>query len=341
MDEHEKLRLLYVALTRARDHLIVSCHHKINAACQAKVIWDHSCERPTLWRHSPDSDASSSLGSPTADRADEGPAPVVGQLSLPLSAAASPVESRDRWLRRRAALVTTSERRRIVSATALARASANTALARESAEFDDPSNDEIDLADLDPVATGTPAVRPRRRGRAGSAIGRAVHATLQALDLGAPIDIERQVRRQCDIEAIPDLADTAEAMVRSALASEALSLATVHAHHQELYVAAPVGDQVVEGYVDLLIETPDGLVIVDYKTDHASSATEIDTKMAAYERQGAAYALVLESVTGSPVTDCRFVFCRPRGAIERHVEDLPRKVAELRRDIAATAPLTS
>ena len=30
MDTHEKLRLLYVAATRARDHLIVSGHHKVS-----------------------------------------------------------------------------------------------------------------------------------------------------------------------------------------------------------------------------------------------------------------------------------------------------------------------
>jgi ATP-dependent helicase/nuclease subunit A len=36
---------------------------------------------------------------------------------------------------------------------------------------------------------------------------------------------------------------------------------------RELYVAAPLGDRAIEGYIDLLYETPTGLVLVDYKTD--------------------------------------------------------------------------
>ncbi len=120
MDEHEKLRLLYVALTRARDHLIVSCHHKANAACQAKVIWDHSHDRPTLWRRLPELEYDDMGADPELALGAEAISPtLVGQLSLPLSAAASPVERRDRWIKRRATLVAASDHRRIVSATAL------------------------------------------------------------------------------------------------------------------------------------------------------------------------------------------------------------------------------
>ena len=41
-------------------------------------------------------------------------------------------------------------------------------------------------------------------------------------------------------------------------------------------MSAPVGDRVIEGYVDLLVEGPDGLVVIDYKTDSANSPAEID-----------------------------------------------------------------
>ena len=105
-------------------------------------------------------------------------------------------------------------------------------------------------------------------------------------------------------------------------------------HYKELYVAAPLGDRVVEGYVDLLIETPDGLVVVDYKTDSAKSEADIDAKLAAYELQGAAYAVALETATGSTVVDCRFVFCQPTRAIERSIEDLPGAMARVRRTVA-------
>ncbi|HZQ79166.1 MAG TPA: PD-(D/E)XK nuclease family protein [Acidimicrobiia bacterium] len=74
-------------------------------------------------------------------------------------------------------------------------------------------------------------------------------------------------------------------MARSALASAAVQLAVKSVSHREIYVGAPVGDRVIEGYIDLLVETPDGLVIVDYKTDTAATEADVDAKLAAYELQ--------------------------------------------------------
>ena len=172
-----------------------------------------------------------------------------------------------------------------------------------------------------------------RRGRAGTAIGRAVHATLQFVDLGAPVGLEAQAARQAELEAVPEHADLIAAMARSALASDAVHLAAKAVSHREIYVGAPVGDRVIEGYIDLLVETPDGLVIVDYKTDTVASEADVDAKLAAYELQGAAYAVALEVSTGMPVVDCRFVFCRPSGAIERRVADLAAAKDRVRRHL--------
>jgi ATP-dependent helicase/nuclease subunit A len=157
-----------------------------------------------------------------------------------------------------------------------------------------------------------------------------VHATLQLVDLADPRLLDAQVRRQCEIESIPDLAEQVVRMARSALDSHAVKLAVAHRHHKELYVAAPVGSRMIEGYVDLLVETPAGLVVVDYKTDGVGSEAEIDEKLAGYELQGAAYALALEAVSGQRVVECRFVFCRPAGAVERSVSDLQDAVERAR-----------
>jgi hypothetical protein len=180
------------------------------------------------------------------------------------------------------------------------------------------------------------ATAPRRRGRAATALGRAVHATLQVIDLADPAgppDLDALVARQCDLEAVPELAPDAAALVRSALASDAVRLAVRHPHHRELSVVAPVGDRVVEGYVDLLVEGPDGLVVVDYKTDTSAGAAALDAKLAVYEHQGAAYALALERSLGVPVAEVRFVFCRPEAADERTVPDLRTAVDRVRRHL--------
>jgi ATP-dependent helicase/nuclease subunit A len=195
-------------------------------------------------------------------------------------------------------------------------------------DYTDSSDDEIDDANRATL---------RHRGRLRTAIGRAVHATLDAVDLTDPPDdaaLRRVVEWQCEIEAIGEQADEVAALVRSALASPVVAEAAGSPHHKELFVAAPVGTRVVEGYVDLLIERPDGLVVVDYKTDASTSARHLDEAMARYEHQGAAYAAVLEQVTGRPVVECRFVFCSARGAVERSVADLPAAVERVRSALA-------
>jgi ATP-dependent helicase/nuclease subunit A len=85
----------------------------------------------------------------------------------------------------------------------------------------------------------------------------------------------------------------------------------------------------------LLVQTPDGLVIIDWKTDSASSPKEIDAKLAAYELQGATYAVALEESTGMDVVECRFVFCKAHGAIERSVVDLTAAKQRVRDALAA------
>jgi ATP-dependent helicase/nuclease subunit A len=307
MDVHEKLRLLYVAATRARDHLVVSCHHSTRGTPTGTYggrVWAFFAENRDLWR---------TLAVPAS--VDAPPLP----FTAPVTASTS--DDRDEWIAAREAVLAPARVPRVVSATAVARAA-------QEAELPDEDDDGADLAD-------DATVPVRRQGRAGSAIGRATHATLQVLDLADPRDIDAQVRRQCDLEAIPDKVPTVAALVRSALASSAVKLAATHVHHKELYVAAPVRTRVIEGYIDLLVETPEGLVVIDYKTDSATTEAEIDAKLAAYELQGASYAVALEAVTGQRVVDVRFVFCKGSGAIERSVRDVPGAMDRVRATLAS------
>ena len=47
-----------------------------------------------------------------------------------------------------------------------------------------------------------------------------------------------------------------------------------------------------------MYRTPDGLVVVDYKTDAWRDDADLDAKVARYRLQGASYALALEAATG-------------------------------------------
>jgi ATP-dependent helicase/nuclease subunit A len=74
-------------------------------------------------------------------------------------------------------------------------------------------------------------------------------------------------------------------------------------------VVAPHGPRFVEGYVDLLVETASGeLVVVDYKTDHVPTPAHRATKTTCYRPQLAAYAEMIASATGRPVTRGCLIF---------------------------------
>jgi ATP-dependent exoDNAse (exonuclease V) beta subunit len=99
---------------------------------------------------------------------------------------------------------------------------------------------------------------------------------------------------------------------------------------REMYVAAPVGASTLEGYVDLVHRGPDGLVVVDYKTDAWHDDDDLDAKVARYRLQGASYALALEIATGETVAECVFLFLGMSGAEVRPVSDLRPAIAEVR-----------
>ncbi|HSL57648.1 MAG TPA: UvrD-helicase domain-containing protein [Acidimicrobiales bacterium] len=336
LDRHERLRVLYVACTRARDHLVVSCHHTEGSDSYGGIVWTHAHETREAWRRLDELDDPVDAGAPAAAatggpfEVTSGPVPIA-----PLDAA------RRAWMADRDALLAPHRTPRAVSATAVARA----AVAHPSGPAG-PDGVPTGLADLDTdldtdlaaADLGPGAVTPRRRGRAGTAVGRAVHATLQVVDLADPVGLDTIAARAAAAEAVPELTPTVVALVRSALASDAVQLAVAHEHHREVYVAAPVGDRVLEGYVDLLVVTPDGLVVIDHKTDAVRSEAEVDAAVAAYELQGAAYAEALARTTGLPVVEVRFVFCRAGAPIERRVVDLDAARARVIAQLTAGPP---
>jgi ATP-dependent exoDNAse (exonuclease V) beta subunit len=328
MDVFERRRLLYVACTRARDHLVVSTFHKPGAESYGEWLTtasigvdDALCRRvPEVVVASADDDVA-----------------VVAALPMVL-----PFDDRAEWMVRRAALLEPHRRPRFVSATTLA------AEAMVDGREDDREDDRVDEggdgadddADADGDAERGSAGAPIawRRGRAGTAIGRAVHSVLQFVD-PADGDEPRLVElatQQAHLEAVPDAVDTIVALARAGLAAPSVQAAHAAARSwRELYVAAPIGDRAVEGYIDLLYERADGgLVLIDYKTDSVRNEAEVDANVGRYALQTAAYAVAIEVSTGLRVVEARLVFCRATGAIERVVPDLEAAKASVRSLVA-------
>lgn len=198
-----------------------------------------------------------------------------------------------------------------------------------------------EIADAGETAEAVEATEPAadapawRRGRAGTAIGRAVHATLQLADLANPASVEPLATAQAAAEGIDRLAGRVATLARAALGADVVRDAVAARHWREVYLAAPVGATLLEGFVDLLYETPAGLVVVDYKTDAVPDDAAIDAALPQYRLQLAAYALLVGLTTQRPVAGAALVFLAEEHARTRWISDLPDAVAEVRTALQA------
>jgi ATP-dependent helicase/nuclease subunit A len=304
-----------VACTRAVDHLVVSLHRvppkpdaPVNRLPSGALLAEHGAADP----ESGAEPLVANAGGWVAER----PAPDDLDWADP-----------DEWEAERSVALHRAGRRLTISATRLA-----DDLAAELPAWSDPGAADDEGLRKDPVDLELP---PWQRGRYGTAVGRAVHGTLQFCDLATGDDIAALAAAQCAAEGIIGLEPTVDALARSALAAPIVRTATRTEHHRELFVAATVGDRVLEGYVDLLVRTAEGYVIVDYKTDAWHAGAHRAERIARYRRQLAAYGVALERILGEPIVGGLLVHCRADGAAEEiPLDDWPAALAELRTALA-------
>jgi ATP-dependent exoDNAse (exonuclease V) beta subunit len=297
-EEAERLRLLYVAMTRARDHLVVSLHHRAKGPSHAARL----APRFEAVDHEP------LIPQRPAERS--GPA-----SPGPTPASADP-DARDAWIAARAALVARAGAPVSIAATALAKEPVPAATGEGEGDDDE-----------------TEPRPPWQRGRAGTALGRAVHAVLQTVDLADGTGLDATARAQALAEGVAGREREVRNLAASVLASPIVRAAMSAGwdHWREVPVAAEVDGVLLEGFVDLLLRAPSGLIVVDYKTDRAPTGDQLDAAVQRYSRQAAAYALALETTLHESVTRCVFVFAREPEAVERDVADLAASIGDVRR----------
>ena len=275
---YEAVRLLYVAMTRAKDHLILLGGRKPSAGSFGDLLsgagaWpgpEAEASALTLggWRVPVSREESEARRAPRSRRA---------QAQDLLSGAGA--EFARRWTERR-------------QAAALARRARTTsATAAPSAVPDAQWREE-------PSAAGPSAA---------ALVGTACHRVLEHLDLSAPPDLERAVKDACRrlererpsphwpaIER--ETRDILGGFLRSAPARE---LAAAEILARELPFAYAREGQVVRGSIDLLCRTAGRLWVVDYKTDRVR-AGEAKAASAAYREQGSVYREAVRRAMGEP-----------------------------------------
>jgi ATP-dependent helicase/nuclease subunit A len=285
-ERREEDRLLYVAATRARDHLVVSLYHKAPKE-RKEGVPPHSMAGRLYEAMSPSDRVPSVLSAAT-------------QFDLPRPHMAPPEESREAWAARIEEGLRAAQPRPI---------RAPSALAKEVEEW---------------LRTGEPPTRTRRPGPkrvGGTDLGRAVHTVLQTIDLSRPVGAhEAVIRAQAAAEGQDP--EHVRRLVDRALRSGVVREAATSPFWREIFVSAHVAGVLVEGYIDLLFRRSDGTYcVVDFKTDDVQGASDVRRRMETYRYQAAAYGHVLEQTLGT-VPSVRFLFLNADGAGEE-VRDLP------------------
>lgn len=311
LEDAERVRLLYVAATRARHRLIIPVPCTAQKPREGSLI--ALLDRAPIWREwraaaeqgrdpDPGFVVTRAPGAPPAEpAAPEPPAPA------PPRRAAALREQRKQWREERGALLAAAD------GLVVTRPSALHASARPA----------------------PPPERPRAR-----EIGSAVHRALEWLAAGA-IPVARMDEAAVRAAFHEDLAGDDVAAVRAfvgravaselfrrALAAEFRSVETPFSWTTAM-ASLPAGPRAalaeqlasvgrgipadsatitVEGLVDLVFREGEGLVVVDYKTDPWATAGDLDRLVADYRPQVELYAAALGATAGSPVHEASLLF---------------------------------
>ena len=282
MTAAEHIRVMYVATTRARDHLVLSLRRPAKGAkTTAAVISEYMESDADLW-HTVKLKGTFQPAVSQIDGEQDSPAAI--------NEARHSTEALDAWSAARQQTIDDLSRPLFVSATGLSSVSDD--------DKQEPTSPE-----------------PWRRGRAGTSVGRAVHAVLQSIDLATGEGIEHRARAQAIAEGVPDREAEVVRLAGAAVNSDIVRRAVASKRiWREVPVAAPVGNGSLHGFIDLLFEEDNGLVVVDYKTDDVTDQ-QLPVVMERYRLQGGAYAHAIEQITGKPVKEVVFLFLQPKSEV--------------------------
>ena len=306
----EGVRLMYVAATRARDHLVLSLRRTANKSgtdSDAGRIAHFLEGDPYLW-----TEITPAVAPGVAEPDSEYPSTPAGPSSHEHT-----VDALSQWEDQRMSLFVEVGRPSSAAATALGRPK------------DDVTDDKPEQV----------SEEPWRIGRAGTGIGRAVHAVLQTIDLATGDGIPERASAQAAAENVPSYEPDIAQLCRVAVNSDVVKRAVKSGRYwREVPVAVGMGSGSLHGFIDLLFEEPDGLVVVDYKTDRVREE-ETAEAVQRYWLQGGAYAHAIRQLTGKPVKEAIFLYLRSRR--EEPLPDLPQAMQDARTQAEAILGATT
>ena len=331
---HENIRKLYVACTRAKDHLVVSLHRNepdpgspADSEAEPKT-WAETLHSvlPAMDDHCRAfdfSDVSGLAASPESD---------IGKLG---ANAGTAWKDRAEWEAARDSIAAAAQERRAFSASEISKMNGPDTAGPAAQKTDEPEDD----LSKDPDET-----HGSHKGRGANEFGKAVHEVLQSCDLAAlnPDDpgtretLGKLTEAHAATFGITDEDRKAEIirLADMALQADIIREVSNREHLKEIYAAAPLADgKLIYGYIDLVFQDGNGdLAIIDYKTVKDFDAFRESKDK--HCRQMAAYALALEKSTGLAVSRCVLVVL-PRKGSEASEEDVSgEELEEAKRSVA-------
>ena len=280
--EAERLRLLYVAATRARDHLLVPC---VMGSENAKSLLAELVGALPYDDRLVEVVDADEIAVPTAPT---GPVRVPSADELDGATA-----TRSAWIVQEAELRRRAGAERPIE-TASSRERARGPLAAEVATF----GAALLVSDGPPIP-----------------VGDAVHMVMERVTLPRASDLEEIAEDVClEGDIATELTDVI-AMCRACLEASSVRQAIASEHWREVpfVVARPASGPgaLATGRVDLVYRDGDELVVVDYKTD--KDVTKETAEKHAREKHGGqaeVYAQALSAAAGLPVREVVFVYCK-------------------------------
>ena len=281
----ERKRLLYVAVTRARDYLVVpvAAAQKDAGVYLADLLpslpGPGEAGHPLV--HVLDADLLPEL--PPAQPPTREPAPAV--------AVAAARAARATWEGDRATTLRTARQELgIRTATGIA--------------------DEAGPTQLPAIPDETPLIVGS--GRANE-VGDAVHQVLERVGLDETIQLAPLVEEVAQATGLADRAAEIEQLVAACLSSDAARRArAASACWQELPYTLRTADGFETGRIDLVFREGDHLVVVDWKTDTVTPG-QVAAAAEGHRPQAEAYVRALTAATPLPVAEVIFVFPRAPG----------------------------
>lgn len=319
-DEAERLRLLYVATTRAADYLVLS----------SGVFDIHSPTSP--WMKLLASRFDLETGRCSATLPDGYPVPGV-KVSLEPPELDAVSQAAHTWNDLDTKLKQVVKKAAEISTGAKRRTSQNALDLSGSISIDHAARQRFSVSRLSGVlqqaeefaATVMPVEEDQGPSAAGGAdLGTLVHAVLAKLNFAEPNNASKLVNRLAELQghAMDEHVESAEMLIsaftKSARAKELAQATQIHRELEFLLAWPPESNptstakcRYLQGFIDCIYQNTDGgWHLIDFKTNQIA-AEGVENAAKQYEMQLGVYALAIEQVFGQPPVECIVHFLRP------------------------------